>query len=477
MTTQAKFDMVVEAFNDWLAENNTKIATIDGGWWQYADGAWSQLSSTEIEHLETSAWDIAKGLAFDTGKDFKKLWASIEMELRPRKAVAFDASPLIALKSKTYNTVTDDLTPHDADDFTTRKLLVDYKKDAKCTAWLDILERIFQDFPVADRKEIVSFLQEWFGTAIGGGKQWQDTRALRKMLLLHGVSGTGKTTIADVCKAFFSDAYNCASTMDELCRPFGTEALVGKRASIVDDGIGKDTKIDAKLFKRLITGEQISVGRKYKSALNFRFHGPLLWTTNNRPAVADESNALYDRIIVLPINHVFPKEQGKKDFGKYGSAVEFLRAKGEFSGILNWAMDGLDRAMTRGHFEIPRVASEASDAYRQHNDVIYAFLKQCCTYDAKVVNTATAISGAVAAFSTGVYNQKLSVRTAQSELLTTVHEVHPAVKVTKPDVTSRKGAAFVGLKLNEGGISYVKWAQEQQLFAPGMTVETNARAM
>ena len=50
------------------------------------------------------------------------------------------------------------------------------------------------------------------------------------------------------------------------------------------------------------------------------------------------------------------------------------RIKLEGAGILNWALEGLDRLRTRGKFIIPQSVVEATEDFKEHNDIIKQFL-------------------------------------------------------------------------------------------------------
>jgi putative DNA primase/helicase len=54
------------------------------------------------------------------------------------------------------------------------------------------------------------------------------------------------------------------------------------------------------------------------------------------------------------------------------------RIKAEGAGCLNWALGGLRRLKERGHFELPEVVREATEGFRDANDVVGAFVREAC---------------------------------------------------------------------------------------------------
>ena len=54
------------------------------------------------------------------------------------------------------------------------------------------------------------------------------------------------------------------------------------------------------------------------------------------------------------------------------------RIKAEGAGILNWALQGLRRLKERGDFELPEVVREATESFREANDVVGVFVREAC---------------------------------------------------------------------------------------------------
>ena len=54
----------------------------------------------------------------------------------------------------------------------------------------------------------------------------------------------------------------------------------------------------------------------------------------------------------------------------------------EGAGILNWALEGLERLQNRGHFEVPEGVEEATAQFRENNDVPALFVADRCFVEA-----------------------------------------------------------------------------------------------
>ncbi len=52
--------------------------------------------------------------------------------------------------------------------------------------------------------------------------------------------------------------------------------------------------------------------------------------------------------------------------------------RGEGSGIIRWALDGLARLNERGRFTYPKSVIRVTESYRQENDLPTQFIEECC---------------------------------------------------------------------------------------------------
>ena len=88
------------------------------------------------------------------------------------------------------------------------------------------------------------------------------------------------------------------------------------------------------------------------------------------PKIMDPGNGLFRPIKVIRFP---PLAEAKRD-PRIKEAVKL-----EGAGILNWALDGLERLRQRGHFEIPASVKSATDDFRAENDAPALFVAQMCS--------------------------------------------------------------------------------------------------
>jgi putative DNA primase/helicase len=122
------------------------------------------------------------------------------------------------------------------------------------------------------------------------------------------------------------------------------------------------------LLNAIISGEEVQVEEKFKPAYTVTPRSKLLWAMNDLPRVRDANDGLFRRVKVVS----FPKLSVEPDRGVKEAIA------GEGAGILNWALEGLDRLQRRGHFEVPACVRDATEEFRLTNDVPRMFVEEAC---------------------------------------------------------------------------------------------------
>ncbi len=195
---------------------------------------------------------------------------------------------------------------------------------------------------------------------------------LHKAFLIVGPARGGKGTIARVLSALLGEGV-CGPLLSSLGTRFGLENLLGKSLAIIAD-IRLSPKTDlSTLAERLlaITGEDaLDAERKYEGKnvhgrLNVRF----MMMANELPRFQDVSGALATRFVVLKLTQSW---LGREDLGLYGKLAP------ELPGILNWALDGLDRLTRQGHFTEPESASDLVEALAESASPLKMFIRDKC---------------------------------------------------------------------------------------------------
>lgn len=220
-----------------------------------------------------------------------------------------------------------------------------------------------------DDPEQIDCLQEWFGLNLVPDTQYQ------KMVALIGPKRSGKGTIACVLSQLLGSGNFVGPTLTGLSERFGLEPLIGKLAAVIDDARLSPKSDHAIIAERLlsISGEGfLTIDRKNRSAWSGVLSSRITMLSNEMPQLADNSNALTDRFIILQFKKSF---FGNEDPKLKGILLE------ELPGILLWAIRGWHRLRERGHLIQPQSGLEMKEEMRDLSSPIEKFVKERCVID------------------------------------------------------------------------------------------------
>ena len=190
--------------------------------------------------------------------------------------------------------------------------------------------------------------------------------------MVVGPRRSGKGTIGRTLTALLGRDSVIAPTLSGLQSNFGLAPLIAKSLAIISDARVGGKSDQAVIAERLlsISGEDaITIDRKHQSAWTGRLPVRFMVLTNELPRIADNSNALAGRFIVLLLQHSF---YGCEDLGLAH------RLAAETTGILNWALVGYRRLRKNGHFIQPASASEAIEELEALGSPIKAYIRERC---------------------------------------------------------------------------------------------------
>jgi putative DNA primase/helicase len=256
-----------------------------------------------------------------------------------------------------------ELKTHDKDDFITKIIATEYDHEAKCERWESILNDIF-----GGNESLIKYFQRVIGYSLTGLTSEQC------FFILHGNGNNGKTTLMKTI----------ANLMGDLAKQAPPKAFMKKRN---DNGAGYDIAIlkgarlvqavetehgqelAENLIKSVTGGDQISSRDLYKSftAMNPTFKIFIL--TNHLPVIKGTDDGIWRRVRLVPFNNSIPADKVDKNL--------INELKGEYAGILAWAVEGC-RQWQSGGLQEPAEVLEATAHYHAVQDPIGEFIKQKC---------------------------------------------------------------------------------------------------
>jgi putative DNA primase/helicase len=272
------------------------------------------------------------------------------------------ASEIVSMQNGLLHVPSRRLLPHDPNYFCQHALAFPFDPDApKSERWLRFLAELW-----GDDLEAISALQEIMGYILGGGTEQQ------KLFLMVGPRRSGKGTIARVLKVLLGEHNTAGPTLAGMATNFGLQGLIGKPLAVVSDmriGSRADSMVAVERLLTISGEDIITVDRKYKDPWTGQLPTRFLILSNELPRFADASGALASRFVLLTLQRSF---YGKEDV----TLTKKLTA--EATGILNWALEGLDRLNDRGAFLVPTSAAEALRQLEDLSSPVGAFVRDRC---------------------------------------------------------------------------------------------------
>ncbi len=269
---------------------------------------------------------------------------------------------VIAFKNGLLHVKTRKLLAHSPALFAMNALSFNYAPAAPAPKqWIRFLGELWPDDDGS-----ISTLQEIFGLFCTGETRHQ------KMVVIMGPKRSGKGTIARVLIQLLGQANVCGPTLNGMSGDFGMAPLIGKRLAIISDARLSGRADQQIIIERLLalSGEDsLTINRKFKEPWTGRLETRVLILTNEAPKLADASGAIASRFVPLILRKSF---YGNEDHG----LTDKLLA--EMPGILNWAIDGLDRLVKRGHLVVPESARAVQREMEDLGSPIGAFVRQRC---------------------------------------------------------------------------------------------------
>lgn len=208
-----------------------------------------------------------------------------------------------------------------------------------------------------------------------------------KILVLFGEGSNGKSTWYDVVRTFLGSASSPGdpTNVDSLTlqqiteNRFATSSLVGKWANIGEDLPEKKIQ-DLGPLKDLTGGGETSVEPKGKERFSFHNRAKMMFAANRPPVLPERSTAVKRRLVPVHLPYRFTTDpaDGHKDAQKEG-LIDELTTDDELSGLLNAALDGLDRLRDQGDVSLPESHDERLEMYERFSDHIKAFRVDCLT--------------------------------------------------------------------------------------------------
>lgn len=314
---------------------------------------------------ETSDWRVQKALRG------QKTVAAIENLSRSDRRVALRTADLDQhpwLFNATNGTVdlrTGELRPHDKDDHLTKVAGSRISDGHDCPQWAAFIDRI-TDGDI----ELAGFLQRMVGYAMTGSTREQC------LFFLFGHGANGKSVFLSVISHVLGDYHITApiETFTEVegnRHPTELASLFGARlVTSIETEEGR--RWSESKIKSLTGGDRISARFMRQDFFEFTPQFKLIIAGNHKPTLRTIDEAIRRRFRLVPFAVTIPEHERDHELP--------AKLMAEAPGILRWAIAGCLEWQETG-LAPPEAVLEATAEYLQAEDVISAWIDECCMPD------------------------------------------------------------------------------------------------
>ena len=182
-------------------------------------------------------------------------------------------------------------------------------------------------------REVRDRVQEYIGYSL-----IPDTRFQRAQFWM-GSGANGKGVLANIVQKLHAKV---ATVHLDALGGFKLTEVIGASLIYVDET--PQSRIDEVAFKSLVAGEMTQIDRKYVDPVSVRCLGKWIILGNSFPRISDHSHGFFRRLDIVPFDITVPEEERDALL-----AEKIIQS--ELSGVLNWALEGLLRLLSRGKFD------------------------------------------------------------------------------------------------------------------------------
>ncbi|CCK81225.1 DNA primase family protein [Desulfobacula toluolica] len=247
--------------------------------------------------------------------------------------------------------------------------------DSEAPAW----EKFLMEILVGD-EEMVRFLQRLIGLGLIG------MVVVGIFIVMSGRGRNGKGTIIERITEIMgplAGAVRSEMLLDQgrITNSSGPTpdimALRGRRFVFASE-TDQNCKISPSRVKWL-TGDDTMAGRNPndKYEVNFKPTHTLFLQTNNDPHAPADDFAFWERMVKIPFTLSFVNREPEKEFERRADLELKEKLKAEHPQILAWMVKGCLEFQKIG-LKRPAAVKQAVEAYKQEEDIVGDFIRECC---------------------------------------------------------------------------------------------------
>lgn len=347
-------------------KNNNHIIRINGQLHLFKDGVYvpgqEEIEAVMIKHISSLS-------------NAKRSEVLKYLNLLLLENTEMAAPNMIAFRNGIYDLETDSLKPFSPDIVITNRIPWNYNP----TAYSELADKTLDKIACHDA-EIRTILEECIGSCfyrsntLGGGKAF----------ILTGEGSNGKSTFIAMIQHLLNEENITALDLKELDQKFQNAALFGKLANLGDD-ISDEFIVNASFFKKLVTGERVQVQNKGEKPFEFNNYAKFLFSANNIPRIKDKTGAVLRRLLIVPFDAEFSKNDPD-----YDSSIKYKLQEPEvMEYLIVLGIKALKNIIEKqGFTESARVQRQLKE-YEETNNPIIGFFEEMQFEEFQIENEQT----------------------------------------------------------------------------------------
>ena len=266
----------------------------------------------------------------------------------------------VGLKNSILNIETDELLDYTPSLVMSNKIDYSYNPHAYSL----LLDQTLDKVTCHDRK-LRMLLEEMIGYSL------LRANTMQSCFILTGGGANGKSTILNLIKKLLGKSNYTSLDLRELEETFKPSEMYNKLANIGDDISSKYLE-SSSVFKKVVTGESFMVQRKYGQPFELESYATQIFCANELPQVSDKTDGFNRRIILIPFNARFTKNDADydpfiEDKISTDEAMEYL---------LKIAIEGLKRLLMNKAFTKSESSEQQKKEYKILNNNVLGWLEE-----------------------------------------------------------------------------------------------------
>ena len=268
----------------------------------------------------------------------------------------------ILFKNGVYDLAEKKLKPHSPDYVISNQIPWDYNPNA----YNELVDKTLDKLSCNDN-EIRTLIEECIGYCF-----YRDSK-LGKCFIFTGEKNNGKSTFIFMLNTLLGDDNYSSVDITNLARELDIASLANKLANIKDDIADNYMDgLNVSLFKQVATGNRCRGKFLYDNPFDFYPYATLIFSANNIPRIKDPTGAVTKRMIIIPFNAVFTKDD--PDYDPFIN--EKLCQPECMEYLVKLGVDALLNVITCNGFSECAAANKEIDAYRIDNDSVLSFIQE-----------------------------------------------------------------------------------------------------